>query len=123
MDCVLRRSAFWLSSAKAWRDGSDDTLRIPNEAACNLPGMLASAIGLADPAPIMVDISFQGGAITSEGSYIQTDWKLTNYQEIEPNSRRVEHFLGRQVRTVAGAALFIDRRYRRLQPGVEVVAV
>lgn len=79
---ALRLQALASEGVARWKG---DTLRIPNEAACNLPGTLASAIGLADPAPIMVDISFQGGAITSEGSYIQTDWKLTNYQEIEPN--------------------------------------
>ena len=61
-----------------------DRLRIPNEVACNFPSALANAIGLPPAAPVMVEVSFHGGAITGNKSYIQVDWKQTNYQEIEP---------------------------------------
>ena len=78
---ALRLLALASNGTARW-DG--DCLVIPNEVASNLPGALANAIALPPAAPLMVDVSFHGGAITSEGSYIQTDWKQTNYQEIEP---------------------------------------
>ena len=81
---ALRLLGLVSEGAAQWRG---DTLTVPNEIACNLPGALAKAIGLEDPAPIMIDVSFHGGSIVSDGSFIQIDWKLTNYQEIEP--RRV----------------------------------
>jgi len=82
----LRTSALGLlalaSSGSAKWHG--DALLVPNEVACEFAGGLADAISLPPPAPVMVDISFHGGAITSDSPYIETDWKLTTYQAIEP---------------------------------------
>ena len=78
---TLRLLALASEGTARW-DG--DGLLIPNEVASNLPGALAHAIALPPAAPVMVEVSFHGGAITSEGSYIQTDWKQTNYHDIEP---------------------------------------
>lgn len=63
-----------------WRDG---TLVIPNEAAAELPGVLSSRIGLADPAPVFANISFHG-AISQDDSTIRVEWRETNYREITP---------------------------------------
>jgi SNF2 family DNA or RNA helicase len=78
---ALRLLALASDGSAEWRG---DALCIPNEVACEFPGVLADAIGLPPPAPVMVDVSFHGGAITSENPYIQTEWKLTTYQSIEP---------------------------------------
>jgi hypothetical protein len=61
-----------------------DALRIPNGIACGFPSLLADAVGLPPPAPVMVDVSFHGGAITSDNPYIGTEWRLTTYQAVEP---------------------------------------
>ena len=73
-----RRFAFlrWERGSAKWRG---DVLRVPTRSPANFR-RLADAIGLPPPAPVMVDVSFHGGAITSGNPYIQTDWKLTTYQ-------------------------------------------
>ena len=78
---ALRLLALASDGSATWHG---DTLRIPNEVAREFPGLLADSIGMPPPAPVMVEISFHGGAITSANPYVQVEWKLTTYQAIEP---------------------------------------
>lgn len=79
-----------------------DTLLVANEVAADLPGGIARQIGMPEPAPVYVNIGFQG-AISTPGSRVITEWRETGLREIQPSRTGVQITWGGRIGRLAGA--------------------
>ena len=64
-----------------WRGSK---LAIRNDVAAEFPGTLASAIGLPEQAPLMLDISFHS-TISDRSGLVEVEWKDTHYRSVVPS--------------------------------------
>jgi hypothetical protein len=79
---VVRKLLSLIDDGQAtWHESK---LVIPNSVAAEFHGTFASAIGLPQPAPIMLDISFHR-TIGDRSGQIEIEWKDTHYRSVVPS--------------------------------------